>query len=151
MLDLFCRRFGRFGLALTGPLQCPEQSIATGDRDIRKERTLFRKNLLTCLAVGASAAALAAPALAEAPAQDLRSPDTRDLASPSVPDLRSPDTRDVAAGRPLSAPGVHLVRVSQPPGFDWGDAGIGAGGGAALVLIALGSGMVVAQRRRLTH
>jgi hypothetical protein len=41
-----------------------------------------------------------------------------------------------------------LVRLQAPGnGFDWGDAGIGAAGGVALSLIALGGALAVSQRR----
>ena len=41
-----------------------------------------------------------------------------------------------------------LVRVAAPGnGFDWGDAGIGAGGTLALTLIALGGVLAVTNRR----
>ena len=66
-------------------------------------------------------------------------------------DLRSPDTRDVANGRGpqfVQTPLVHIVATgSSAHGFDWGDAGIGAGGAIALVLLALGSAMLVTHRR----
>jgi len=46
-----------------------------------------------------------------------------------------------------------IVRVSASNGgFDWGDAGIGAGGGFALAMIGLGGALVASQRReRRTH
>ena len=41
-----------------------------------------------------------------------------------------------------------IVRVSASnDGFDWGDAGIGAGGAFALSIIGLGGALVVSQRR----
>ena len=43
-----------------------------------------------------------------------------------------------------------VVRISSPgAGFDWSDAGIGAAGGFALSMIAIGGALVVSQRR--TH
>jgi hypothetical protein len=84
---------------------------------------------------------------------DLRSPDARDAAasvSTAPTDLRSPDARDASQGRgPAQAPTVMVVRMPQAAhsdGIDWGDAGIGAGGG--IVLIALAAGTTVAVRRR---
>ena len=39
-----------------------------------------------------------------------------------------------------------VVRIQTPPsGFDWGDAAIGAAGGLALSLIAVGGALVVSQ------
>jgi hypothetical protein len=41
-----------------------------------------------------------------------------------------------------------IVRVTAPSGgFDWGDAGIGAAGGFALSMIAIGGALAVSQRR----
>ena len=106
----------------------------------------------------AATAAIAAPAAAS---QDLRSPDSRDLiaqpASNKV-DLRSPD-----AVEPFRGPGVDLrspdaadpyssvpVKVVAPApvvrrvdsGFDWGDAGIGAGIVFALVMLIMGGSAI---------
>jgi hypothetical protein len=55
----------------------------------------------------------------------------------------------------LAAPSPHLtvVRVIHAPGngFDWGDAGIGAGGALALMTLLVGSVLGVgAMRRRVT-
>jgi hypothetical protein len=86
--------------------------------------------------------------------QDLRSPDARDASRPSdqvaYQDLRSPDARD--AGReptstPVPAPVVEIREVPQP-GFDWGDAGIGAAGILAMVSIAGGLLLLIGGRRR---
>jgi hypothetical protein len=93
----------------------------------------------------ALAGALAAPSAAGA--QDLRSPDARDAATPQ--DLRSPDARDVATRAPVGhepIPAPRIIRVT-PDRFDWGDAGIGAGGTIGLVLIATGGGMALVRRR----
>jgi hypothetical protein len=112
-------------------------------------------------AVGLAVAAVAAPAAAAGPV-DLRSPDAVDAANAvtqrahdqQVQDYRSPDAADTAQGRgTFSAPRVTVVRVAQPSqttsgGFDWGDAGIGAGGVLALVLIAVGGSLMVTHRRR---
>jgi len=107
-------------------------------------------------ALGLTVAAMAAP-VAAAGSADLRSPDAVDAARAAAvqnaQDHRSPDTRDAASGRgTFSAPRVTVVRVAQPSqvtsgGFDWGDAGIGAGGVLALVLIAVGGSLMVTHRR----
>ena len=48
---------------------------------------------------------------------------------------------------PVGAPAA-IVRVGTPSsGFDWGDAGIGAAGGFALSMLALGLVLVVSQHR----
>jgi hypothetical protein len=112
-------------------------------------------------AVGLAVAAVAAPVAAAGPV-DLRSPDAVDAANAvtqrahaqQVQDYRSPDTADTAQGRgTFTAPRVTVVKVAQPSqvtsgGFDWGDAGIGAGGVIALVLIGVGGSLMVTHRRR---
>jgi hypothetical protein len=41
-----------------------------------------------------------------------------------------------------------IVRVVAPDGgFDWGDAGVGAAGGLALSILALGAALAITQRR----
>ena len=98
----------------------------------------------TGLAV-ALAGALAAPG--GAVAQDLRSPDARDAAL--TQDLRSPDARDAATRAPVGhepIPAPRIVRIT-PDQFDWGDAGIGAGGTLGLLLVATGAGMALVRRR----
>lgn len=53
----------------------------------------------------------------------------------------------------FNAPDVTVVRMpapssSQAGGIDWGDAGIGAGGVIAMILLGLGSTFAVVHRRR---
>jgi hypothetical protein len=99
-----------------------------------------------------SACAFAVPAASAQ--QDLRSPDARDASpvsrSPIVAaDLRSPDAVDAATNpgaRSYRPPIVVEMRSSS--GFDWGDAGIGAGGMLGLVAIAGGATFVVIRRRQ---
>jgi hypothetical protein len=100
--------------------------------------------------------ALAAPTAGAQSVQDMRSPDARDATTrvQSSPDLRSPDVRDAARGRgTASAPQIVVTKVSRPPvsgsgGFDWADAGIGAGAVFGLVLLGVGATLVVAHRGR---
>jgi hypothetical protein len=86
---------------------------------------------------------------AEEEYQDLRSPDTRDLAEGYAPgnaqDLRSPDTRDLAQGYQPELPAQPVAdepsEPSEPSGFDFVSAAIGAiaaGGIALLLMVALG-------------
>jgi hypothetical protein len=99
-----------------------------------------------------SACAFAVPAASAQ--QDFSSPDARDARPISHPpiaavDVRSPDAKDAAANaslRSYRAPIVVEMRSSS--GFDWGDAGIGAGGMLALVAIAAGGTFVVTRRRQ---
>ena len=59
----------------------------------------------------------------------------------------------VAGPATVPAAPPTIVRVSASNGgFDWGDAGIGAGGGFALSMIGLGGALIASQRReRRTH
>jgi hypothetical protein len=91
------------------------------------------------LALATAVAALSAPAVALAGSQgdvvDLRSPDTveaSDNARSQVVDARSPDTIDAALS---PAPAL----LGQPGGFDWEDAGIGAGLATTLLTLLAGS------------
>jgi hypothetical protein len=99
-------------------------------------------------AVDAAAAAAVAPARI-----DLRSPDAQDLgrgvpsSAPALIDARSPDSIDRAVGGARPTAAVEIVPAGSSSGFDWGDAGIGAGSVAALVLLALGGGLMVMHRR----
>jgi hypothetical protein len=78
------------------------------------------------------------------------------LAYPS--DL-TPNGSEVPAGSPsvsgqttVPAAPPTIVRVSASNGFDWGDAGIGAGGAVALTILGVGGALVASNRRgRHTH
>ena len=90
---------------------------------------------------------------APAPTQHLRNADRRAPEAPEpTQDLRNADRR---------APGadVHVVPVEVPAtttielpadGFDWGDAGIGAAGGLAVLAMLAGLTMAAMHRRRVT-
>jgi hypothetical protein len=92
--------------------------------------------LVVALALGASAA----PALAG----------TFDLnANGSYVPAGSPSMR-IQATKPTGtiSTAPPIVRITTPnAGFDWGDAGIGAAGGFALSLIAVGGALAIAQSR----
>ena len=87
--------------------------------------------------------------------KDLRTPDAVEAGTPATTtagtDLRTPDAVDHGLGRgTFSTPDVTVVKVVDPPpttGFDWGDAGIGAGGLLGLILVGLGGTLVVSHRR----
>jgi hypothetical protein len=71
--------------------------------------------------------------------------------SASSNDLRSPDAIAAAADpRTRTYASPEVVKLSSDSGFDWGDAGIGAGGALAVVALA-GGGLVLVSRRRTTH
>jgi hypothetical protein len=106
-----------------------------------------------------AAISLALPATAVAQHQDLRSADALDSAHQAenptrrgqdlrMPDRRTPDTGvRVPQVEPVTAPTVRVVEV-QADGFDWGDAGIGAAGGLAILTLAGGMATVATHRRR---
>jgi hypothetical protein len=113
----------------------------------------------------AVATALCASASAVAQAQDLRSPDAVDAGQPKAPqiqDYRTPDavtpvepTTDLRApdnrfGQPTGVPGPARVRIVEIPssGFRWGDAGIGAAGMLAIVMLGVGIAMTASHHRR---
>src|SRR4051794_41933039 len=110
--------------------------------------------------LAAVALALCAGAPVAAQAQDLRSPDAAEVGQPKVPvvqDYRAPDAADpVEPTTDLRAPdnrsGQHLISVAparvrivevQSAGFGRGDAGIGAAGVVAVVMLAGGIAMAV--------
>lgn len=49
----------------------------------------------------------------------------------------------------VGSPSVQptVVRITTGGGFDWGDAGIGAGAGVAISALILGGGLIASQRR----
>jgi hypothetical protein len=124
--------------------------------------TTIRAALALTMALGAVAPAAHArnavdpePQALSAPPQDVKS--AQDLRRAVVP---SSQVRDVKSAHDLRGPaptsslagsvdsGRHVITVSSPNGFDWGDAAIGAAGGLGLALAALGSTLVVTGRRR---
>jgi hypothetical protein len=46
---------------------------------------------------------------------------------------------------------VRVVSTSSDSGFDWGDAGIGAGAAFAVTAMGLGGGLLLAGSRRERH
>ena len=113
-----------------------------------------RNRIKHAAALALALAALAAPA-AQAQSSDHESTVAAAIGEGlgSAQDLRMPDTRDLASGRGTStAPDVMVVRVAEPVpeggGIDWGDVGIGAGAVTGLALISIVGTALVAQRRR---
>jgi hypothetical protein len=100
-----------------------------------------RTSVQGLLLAGLMSAALATAA----PAQDLRSPDARDAATPlatAPADLRSPDARDAAT--PLAV--AELPAISDSVGFDVSSAAIGTGIGLLLALLGLGAATAIGRR-----
>lgn len=90
-------------------------------------------------------------------AGDLGSPDTRDIAAGYVPahvqqDEFNPGVTDFPArpADPALAPPriLQVVRIPAADGFDWADAGVGAGITAALMLLLLSTRQLAVHRRR---
>jgi hypothetical protein len=96
-------------------------------------------------AATAIAGALALPAAAAADPVPDAADGYRGLGTTTV-DKRSPDSQ---LGRPSDTQ-LTPVRVIEAPGsgFDWGDAGIGAAGGLAIIAIAGGVAVLGTSRRR---
>jgi hypothetical protein len=118
----------------------------------------FSTKCRTALCV-AAISALTTPAVPLAGAQDLRMPDTRDIAQGYAPgttrsgwqDMRSPDTRDVAQGRnpnpsPVVSPGARSV--PSYGGLDWASAALGAAVFGGLVLIGVVAAALVRRPRK---
>jgi hypothetical protein len=128
----------------------------------------IKKTLTAALAV----AAVAAPAASAQPAdsgplpgahhipqatQDLRSPDAREQwhqpadAVVLTVDKRSPDAVDFATRPPSEVTVVEVPSQARADsGFDWENAGTGAGVAFALSLIALGGFAAMGKRRSVT-
>jgi hypothetical protein len=112
---------------------------------------------LTGLALAPVIAALLAPAASARPIDQV-SPQTQPAHS-SMPTSSAgfnPSTLPHGAqyssfdvGKPSTPPSdVYVARVASNPGFDWGDAGIGAGAGFALTMIGLGGVLALSNRRQ---
>ena len=81
------------------------------------------------LALATLVGALAAPAALAAPVEE-----------------RLPDSGIESSG---AAPAqVRVVEVQPDPGFDWGDAGIGASGAIAVLAIGAGAAVAITHRPR---
>jgi hypothetical protein len=133
---------GSLALFPAGAVARPDTSPAKPVNDLRAEQRAVQASVAaqrTDNSLQAEERAVEAGAAAQRPR------------SVAAVDLRSPDARDAAAGRTVGAAGQ--VAQSSPPvgsgssGFDWGDAGIGAGGTIGLLLLGLGGTAIVSHRR----
>ena len=117
--------------------------------------------LVVALAAAPSAASarpfqpISRPATSQTQAAPAVNPHARDAANPAARAIQAQAARvahqlaarDALAGRATLSPTPPLtVTVFQPNGFDWGDAGIGAGATLALTLILLGSTLYLTHR-----
>jgi hypothetical protein len=118
--------------------------------------------LTLALAAGAPSAASARPfepipppATTETHAPSANNPHSRDAANPAVRAIQAQGARvarELAArdsrttGEIVNRTPPLTITVFQPNGFDWGDAGIGAGATLGLILILLGSRLYLTHR-----
>jgi len=87
-------------------------------------------------------------AAAPAQTQDLRNADRRAAAPVQAQDLRNADRRSPLTTDPAPVEASVVTAITVPgDGFDWVDAGIGAAGGLAILLILAGMMMAVTHRR----
>ena len=124
--------------------------------------------MLTLKSLGittAIASAIAMPATAAAQDRDLRNPDQQFPATPAqtqdlrnadrraaapvlAQDLRNADRRAPLTVDPAPAEPSVVTAIEVPgDGFNWADAGIGAAGGLAILVILAGMVMAVTHRR----
>jgi hypothetical protein len=134
---------------------------------------MIRKHYrLTGLALALAIAALLAPAASARPIDQVSpqakpahssTPTSSPQATPESPNAILNGAHDPApapapphgvgyssydVGTPSAPPSeVPAAPVASDPGFDWGDAGIGAGAGFALTMIGLGGLLVLSNRR----
>jgi len=126
----------------------------------------LRRGLALAIVVGA----LAAPAASARPIDQVgpaslpaSSPSPSAPARPEV--LANPDNQELAGDSSAtstlphgvqyssmdvgkrSTPPSDLAPIASNPGFNWGDAGIGAGAGFALTMIGLGGVLILSNRR----
>ena len=111
---------------------------------LKKSKPLASAVILTALAFPAASAADV----------DLRNPDSRSAAIASERadtylDLRNPDSRGPAVEVETAVPETPSPVEAQATssGFDWGDAGIGAGAVLGLLLIGISVVFTVSHRR----
>ena len=108
---------------------------------------------LTALALVLIAAAILAPSASARPIGQV-GPAASPASSPTqAPSSTAPTLPHGVAysstqpSTPSTPSQVRVVPVAPNPGFDWGDAGIGAGAAFALTMIGLGSVLVLTNRR----
>jgi hypothetical protein len=72
---------------------------------------------------------------------------TPDDSGARLPHVSAPRSAVVSSRYNTASVPPAAVRVTHSGGFDWGDAGIGAGGMLALIVIALGGALTLTRRR----
>jgi hypothetical protein len=102
------------------------------------------RHIKTTLALTLAIGAVAVPAASAR--FDLNPPPASQTARASSPVSPNPDQQTIATPM-VSSPPAQVVKISQPNGFGWGDAGIGAGAMLGLILVLIGSTLYVTHRR----
>ena len=103
--------------------------------------------------IAATGAVILSLAAAGAPTATARLDPGSTTANAAAAAVYSRQDKSIIPATPRSTSGsdtadIAVVRVQTPrSGFDWGDAGIGAAGGAALAMLGLGGALAVSQRR----
>jgi hypothetical protein len=101
-------------------------------------KTIYSHNRLgICLALALALMAIAVPAASA----------RFELNPPIAANQTSNPTYAPPAVTPQSPASAQIVRVFQPNGFDWGDAGIGGAAVFGLALVLLGSTLYATHRR----
>jgi hypothetical protein len=105
---------------------------------------LRKRHSLGRVALAFAVAAMAASGAQASIPADGGSPYQGTVGVPVRPDDRADHGVGTAAESPVRTP----TQAAGPTGFDWGDAGIGAGASFGLVLVGSAAGLAVLRRRR---
>jgi hypothetical protein len=114
----------------------------------------FSRRTLPWIALALAAVAFTAPA-----AEARHAPSENAKATPTPASVSAPSSnfevdrlgpKHVALHRPQAAAPVSVVKVVRPGGFDWADAGIGAGVAGLALALAAALAMLVTRRSRGT-
>jgi hypothetical protein len=115
----------------------------SNNQSLTANRFRWIRNALRALALTGALLALAATSVGARPPSPDPQPFGDTSSAPNVHAYKLQGQHDVgttAQPKPARLP-------SPPSGFDWGDAGIGAGAGLAISLIAAGSALSIYRRR----
>ena len=115
----------------------------SNNQSLTANRFRWIRNALRALALTGALLALAATSAGARPPSPDPEPFGDTSSAPNVHVYRLQGQHDVgttAQPKPARLP-------STPSGFDWGDAGIGAGAGLAISLIAVGGALSIYRRR----
>jgi hypothetical protein len=113
----------------------------------------FSRQRFRCMCVALAATAFAAPVAhaRHAPGEDGKtSPPLASVWTASSLETDRLGPKHVPVQHPVSRPPTNVVRVVRPAGFDWADAGIGAGVASLTLALVAGVAMLVTRRSRRT-